>query len=318
MREAGSAQDVGGHGRRHRHRRTTGGGADVYGASPVAAARTSASVGRRSSGSNDWAGLRAATVTPGGRAGDRRTAAPTQVLPTSVPVPAQTTSIGQRVGEAPCDQTSGDLVVGVGGGQGDPQPGASRARRSAGGWRARAGRARRAGWPTAPRRALLVAEDDRHDRRRVPGRPAGRRAPAGGRPGASPSAERSDRRAASAAAVSAGRRRGGEDERAGRVDDRSTNGTRSGDEPAERAERLGQGADPQHVESGRWRVQGGPSTAWASSTTSSAPCSTQTRPQLVEGGDVAVHREHRVGDDDGRPARGRRGARRHGRRRRGG
>ena len=95
-------------------------------------------------------------------------------------------------------------------------------------------------------RARLGAAHVRDDRRRV-----ARAQPVdvGAQPGpqlvALGRAQR-PRSAASAAAVSAGRRRGGEDVGAGAVHEQVGVAPRSGDEPAERAERLRQRADAQH------------------------------------------------------------------------
>ncbi len=73
------------------------GGQTVVGASPVAAARTSASVvpASASASSKDWAGLRAATVVPVARSRSAIRAV-THVLPISVAVPATTTTRSGR------------------------------------------------------------------------------------------------------------------------------------------------------------------------------------------------------------------------------
>src|SRR5207244_4996793 len=98
------------------------------GSSPVAAARTSASVGPVASAANDCTGLRAATGTPR-RRNARASWAVTQVLPTSVPVPATTTVLtgvsascrrgrpGEDLGERRDELI--DLRVGVGRAQRD-------------------------------------------------------------------------------------------------------------------------------------------------------------------------------------------------------
>src|SRR6185437_7582250 len=166
------------------------GGHTVSGSSPVAAARTAASVPVGGSvGSNDWAGFRAATVWPPAASRRSRPAA-TQVLPTSVPVPTTSTSRPGRdpvlagtalavtvlagTGHVGADLRGGqggeqlvDLAVGVGGRQRDPQP---------------AGADRDGGWsdggdPQPPGQqpgrggdgALLCAEDHRDDRAGVAG-----------------------------------------------------------------------------------------------------------------------------------------------------
>ena len=96
------------------------GGQTVVGASPVAAAETRRRRWVRSPGSNDWAGLRAATGRPPPGAG-RAGGPPTQVLPTSVPVPATSTSRSGRLTARP-----------VGGGDAEVEPGVDeRARRAA-------------------------------------------------------------------------------------------------------------------------------------------------------------------------------------------
>src|SRR5439155_14206126 len=95
----------------------------VSASSPVAAPSTSASVGP-SPASNDCAGFRAATRSPLARSTSARRA-PTQVLPTSVPVPVMKTSRSGRStnGLPQCFGEKRDLVIGVGGGKGDAQAG---------------------------------------------------------------------------------------------------------------------------------------------------------------------------------------------------
>src|SRR5690606_4152277 len=141
------------------------------GCSPLAAARTSASVACGSPSSNDWAGLRAATVTPAARSAPR-VAAPTQVLPTSVAVPTTRTRRSgratgrlQRIDTEIVQRTEqvGDLVVGVGGTEGDAQPaGTGRHGGRADGRHEQAGGQERRGCGDG---TVLVAEHHRHDRR---------------------------------------------------------------------------------------------------------------------------------------------------------
>ena len=155
-------------------------------------------------------------------------------------------------------------------------------------------------------RVGLGADDHRQDRRRVVVAPiasatrstclaAGRRRP-------SPSAERTTPRAARAAAASAGVGAVVKMYGRARLTSSSTKRGRSGHEPAERPERLGQRAHPQDVDPVGASASSGPRTAWASSSTRSAPWRRATVDQAVEVGHVAVHGEDGVGDDD-RPAR---------------
>ena len=166
---------------------------------------------------------------------------------------------------------------------------------------------------------LLVAQHDRHDRRRVARAAARstwarRRATELRRP--RPSAGR--RSAARAAAASAGVGAVVKMKGRARLTSRSTNGGGPGDEAAQRAEGLRQRADragrsAPDRRARRGRARRGPRRARAGRRGGAQ------RGQLVDAAHVAVHGEHGVGDDDrpvraapaGRPAgRGRRGGRR--------
>ena len=110
-----------------------------FGCSPAAVASTSASVGPVSSGSNDCTGLRAETVRPCALSVDS-TAAPTHVLPISVPVPVQTTRVTSRGWPSPIDRPRRRCARRTARCEGARCPG----RRSAVGWREPTGRGRRA------------------------------------------------------------------------------------------------------------------------------------------------------------------------------
>ena len=168
----------------------------------------------------------------------------------------------------------------------------------------------------------LVAAHDRHDRRRMAGPE-----PVDVRAQARDAARRPRRTATTPQRRERGRgvgrrRRGREDVGAGAVLDRARRSARRpGDEAAERAERLRQRADAQHVDAVEVDVEVGPehrvglveheqrAVRGAHSSTSASTV-----------GDVAVHREHGVGDDERarRSPRGRGAARRGGRGRGGG
>ena len=206
----GRPSDVGRHRRRHRHGvAAVRAGTRRRGPRRWRAPSTSASAAPSgSSGSKDWAGLRAATARPAARAGAGPGRPATQVLPTSVPVPddRRPCRSGRRRGiraRVEGDQQRGRRsLVGVGRGQRDAQagvPGATVGGRMAGTSRPRSSSAAAAADGRAPRRR------GRPGRSATGGRAGpGRRGAAAGRPGASPSAERTTRRAARAAAASAG------------------------------------------------------------------------------------------------------------------
>src|SRR5438552_6875405 len=211
------------------------GGHTSSGRSPVAAARTSASVAP-APGVNDCAGLRAATRRPRARRTVASRAA-THVLPTSVPVPVIRTSsavLGRRTDDlAQGAHEQIDLVVGVGGRERHPQP------RGAGGHGRRADRRHE----QAPleqgggsrQRPSLLAQQDGDDRRRVP-----RRHPfdVGAQSPAQPLALLTTQHGQGGeGGGGVGRRQGGgEDERPGPVDEELDERPRAGDEPAQRAE----------------------------------------------------------------------------------
>ena len=282
-------------------------------------ASTSASSGCavvRVEGLRGLAGRHGAAPARGGRRARRR---PTQVLPTSVAVPAQTTSIRRTRASASVGQRLHqplDLLVGVGGRQRDAQAAGAR----------RDGR----GADGGDEQALL--EQARPTRRAPPPRRRARSGTIGdgwpGRDRVDVAAQPRDQRVALARPHDpqrgqggggvAGGGRGGEDERAGRVDQQV--------DDVALGRRRSPPSEPSVFDSVPTRTtvdveparRSGPSTAWASSRTSSAPCRRHTSAELVDRRLVAVHGEHGVGDDERGPGVGGERARRRGRRRRGG
>ena len=123
--------------------------------SPVAAASTSASLGASSSGSNDCTGLRATTATPR-LANVAASRAATYVLPISVPVPATRTIVtrstrvsAEHVGER--GEQPVEVLVGVRRAQGDAEARRAAARPWADGSRGRSARVRASRRPLRPR-----------------------------------------------------------------------------------------------------------------------------------------------------------------------
>ena len=212
-----------------------------------------------------------------------------------------------------------DLVVGVGGGQRDPQPRRSGRRPSAAGWRAPASRGRRAGGRTrrghgARRRARRGRSATGGPARRV------RRGRRSRSTSASPSSERSTRSRSEGGAGVGRCRRGGEDERPGGVDEEvdERSAVRRRNRPGSRASSTACRPVGRSTSALAPSGSGGPSTAWASSSMSKAPRRRARRHERVERRNVAVHREHGVGHDDRGAVVPARAVHRRGRRRRGG
>ena len=307
----------------------------VSDASPLAPPRTAESNPAGSSaGSKDWAGLRAATVVPAARR-VVRSRAETHVLPTSVPVPATRTrrlgrtaqrarasmaarrgaraSTSWRTWSSVCAAetvTRNRLVpAGTVGGRmaGTHKPSASRA--------ADASRAR----CSVPRITGMMGLEGWS---RVPGPPgwsplADPRHQVGQAPDQRvPFGERRTPSAASAAAASAGREPGGEDVGPGGVDHEVDHVAGAGQEAAQGAQGLRQRAHPHQGELGVRREGGGEVRAQDGVgliEEEQGPAAPAQGGDLLHRGRIAVHGEHRVGDDDGRggrgpPPAGRRGA----------
>ena len=136
------------------------------------------------------------------------------------------------------------------------------------------------GWPGAHRVDVAAQPGDERVALGASGRSAARPAPAAASPGVDAVVKMNGRAA---------------------LTSRSTTAWLAGHEAAQRAERLRQRADAHDVDVAPGvaaRSRCGPSTAWASSSTSSAPWRRHTAASSSTGRDVAVHREHGVGDDD--------------------
>ena len=266
------------------------GGQTASGAAPVAR-REHVGVGRdRSPGANDCTGLRAATATPRSRRA-RASAAAHHVLPTSVSVPVTTTN---RSGRCPWGRCPDGGVTGWRA----RAPGSRPARRcarptarpaaarcpagpSAAGSRGRAGRDR-AARPPRRARAPPSPQDERHDRRRVPGPEpldvSREAAPAS----ASPSAERTIPQRRERGGGVGRRRRGREDVGPGAVHD-ELGAARPGRRRTRRATRASSTGCRRAARRRPARSGSGPSTAWASSSTRSAPCRAHSVGQRVDG-----------------------------------
>ena len=224
-------------------------------------------------------------------------ARPHQVLPTSVPVPVTTTVVTRdRAPRARAAQRA-DLVHAC------ARPTARRAAatcpagtvggRIAGTSSPRSSSARGRG-----ERALLVAADDRDDRRRVPGPQLVDVRPQPGAQRVALRRLRTTASAASAAAASAGVGAVVKMYERARFTTSSVSARRPGDEAAERARASSTACRRAARRVGPGSSRSGPSTAWASSSTSSAPWSRAQLGERVDVGDVAVHREHGVADDE--------------------
>ncbi len=233
------------------------GGQTSSGGSPVAAPSTAASrPAGSSSGSKDCAGLRAATRKPAARSSVRRRAA-THVFPISVPVPTTATTrrgrtpvsglrarcrrgVGVASRASACNNrlTSSSLCAADSVTRSRLVPTGTVGGRMAGTHRPSCEQRRR-----RVERRLLAAEDDRDDRARMSGRcesglrhPVDQRGEAarqGGAFGGAQDTERRERRRGVGR-----RRRGGEDVRAGPVDDEVDDVAGRRHETAERAQCL--------------------------------------------------------------------------------
>ena len=243
-----------------------------------AAASTSASVGASSIGRERLHRLARGDRDAARRAAPAPSRRSTHVLPTSVPVPATTTTscagrvlrerVAEHLGER--REESVDLLVGVRRARARPAAATCPAGRSAAGSRARATPVleQRGG---GVERTLLLAADERHDRRRVAGpQPVDVRAQprdervALGRPHDPQRGERGG--------GVGGRRRGREDVRPGAVLD-ELDVARAGRRRTRRARRASSTACRRAARRRRRDASTvGPSTACASSSTSSAPC----------------------------------------------
>ena len=309
MVNGGPAERVGGHRRRHGHRVPAVGGA------------------HRRSGPRRWPppSTSASVVRSLGRerlrrlaGGDRRARGPqvaraarpaTHVLPTSVPVPATTTSSvraraahggSRRAAEASSAAASASTWSSVwAADSATRRRRRARARRSAGGWRGRAGPGR-AARPTRRRAASSSPSTTGTIGDGWPGRSALDVGAEAGAQARRPRRERTTPSAASAAAVSAGVERGGEDVGAGPVHaaGRRAPGRRRRSRRASRASSTAcrPGARRRRRAAGRRaRARRGPRRARAARRGAAHSSS-----EVVDRRDVAVHREHRVGDDDRR------------------
>ena len=158
----------------------------------------------------------------------------------------------------------------------------------------------------ADERGLLAAEHHRDDRARMSGRceaglghpvdQGGEAARQGGPFGGAQDAERGERRRGVGR-----RRRGGEDVRAGPVDDEVDHVPGRRHETAQRAQRLGERADPHdHPARGpdRRREVGAEDGVGLIEDEQGVVAPAEVD-ELVEGGDVPIHGEDGVGDDDG-------------------
>ena len=288
-------------------------GHTAAGCSPVAWASSAASVSLRSSpASYDWAGLRATTISPrrrsaraqparhpgladlGAGAGDQRPAAQAGCSHRHGPAPSPSGVERRQPSRSTCSSVwAADS--------------ATRRRDVPGGHRRRA--------DGGHEQALRAA-----GRRRRPARRASSPSTTGtigvGCPGRSRSTWRRSR-ATSARALGrphdphggqrgghvGGGRRGGEDERAGTVAEQVDVPPGPGDEPAERAERLGQRAHPQHGHAPGAGGCGVDAGARARRAPRRAPERAVAGAHVDQRGDVdhvAVHRERAVGHDQRR------------------
>ena len=164
--------------------------------------------------------------------------------------------------------------------------------------------------------SLVAAQDDGHDgarmpgshARHVPGQPVAKDPTLGG-------TDHGERRQGSRCI---GRREcRGEDVGAGPVDEQVHPRRRAGDETTEGPERLGQGAHPQGVGPRQWGPGVGPEHGVGLVEHEERAVAPAAGGEVVDGGDVAVHREH-AGRSRRWPRRPGRGAARRGGPRRGG
>ena len=290
----------GGDGRRHRQWEPTVRWAHVGRARRrLPRASTSASVAVSPS-TNDCTGLRAAISQPRAR-NVRSSAAETYVLPTSVPVPATATSVTAR-GRYRARRSA----RGAGGrpARRCARPTPSRAaamcrpERSAVGSRGRGGRRRAA----RPRRRARAARRRRGTARWATGdrAAAGRRARAGER--RAPRLPATARPATPRARPQLSAGVGAVVKMYGRA--RFSTSSIDRVEPATKppsAPSVFDSVPIRRTSTSSGTSSSGPSTACASSTTSSAPSRAQRSTSAGEVGDVAVHREHRVGDHERTP-----------------
>ena len=245
-------------------------------------------------------------VTPATRS-SRAVAAVHHVFPTSVPVPLTNTSVRGRVtarsgkSAASARREPVDLVGGVGGGQRDAQPRRCPAAPSAGGWRGRAGRRRaarrrpRARAPRRRRRTGTIGDG-------CPGRSRSTLARSRAR-SSSPSGERSTRERGERGGGVAGRRRGREDVGAGPVHEEV--GERAAARRRTRRARRGSSTACRPAARRRSRVVvdvGAEHRVRLVEHEQRAVVRAHLG-ELVDRRDVAVHREHGVGHDDGAAAR---------------
>ena len=292
----GTAEHRRRHGRCHRARTTGRVGTPPRGASPVARGQqlgvgAPALVRRERLGG--FAGLDGRPAAPRAR---RRGAPVTQVLPTSVPVPVTKMAVtavassssairSRRTWSRVCAADSatrsrrragaGPSAVGSRG-RGCRGPGAGPPRRArAARRRTRSARSAR-GAPRGAGRCWRAARRSQVVAVRTAARPPTRRA---------------------AAAVSAGVGAVVKMYGPGPVDDQVRQPAGSGDEPAERAEGLRQGADPQDRRVGSGNEVGSEDRVGLVDHEQCTVAGRQLE-QAVDVGEVAVHREHGVGDDE--------------------